>query len=372
MARKSVWPGRWTLRRAARNDMSSSLHHPARPAMSPTVTAIATFLLVASSIGGLLLAVFLPQLSGGNRMQRRREVALGLSDGAPQPGARPDGDKPTGEGRPMRRSVEETLRDIERKQRAQARGRARTSLGSRLRQAGLTMSPRVYFGICVGLGMITAVTFWSLLGLAPPVSAALGLAAGLWLPNAWVKSRIKRRQQAFTAAFPDAVDIIVRGIRTGIPLTDCLRIVATESRDPVRGELRTTVEDLSMGLTVEEAVQRMSERVMLEESRFFAIVITIQSRTGGNLSEALGNLSVVLRDRAKMRGKIRAMSSEAKASAGIIGSLPPLVCFLVFLTSPGYVGLLFSTVAGNAVLAGSGLWMLCGILIMRKMINFDF
>jgi len=337
-------------------------------AMSPALTALITFGLVTLSMGGLLLALFLPHLSGSNRLRLRRDVALGIGDGQAHPGAV----KAAGDSRRVHRSVEDTLRDIEQKGRAQRHWGSRASVTARLRQAGLSWTPAFYGGLCAGLGLATAGGLWGGLGVGAAASAGLGLAAGLWLPHAYVGMQIKRRCTAFTAAFPDAVDIIVRGVRAGIPLADCLRIVATESQEPVRSEFQTTVEDLTMGLAVEDAVQRMSDRVTLEEARFFSIVITIQTRTGGNLSEALGNLSVVLRDRAKMRGKIRAMSSEAKASAGIIGSLPPIVCFLVFLTSPDYVGLLFSTVAGNVVLLGAGLWMLCGIFIMRQMINFDF
>lgn len=336
--------------------------------MTPAVTALITFVLVALSMGGLLLALFMPQIAGAKSMRRRREAALGLRDGAGSAAA----GKAGGETRLPRRSVEETMRDLDQKNRAERRGRARTSLTERLRQAGLKWTAGTYRAISLSVGLFVGILVWGGLGFGALPSAGFALAGGLWLPHAYVNSHIKRRQKAFTTAFPDAVDIIVRGVRAGIPVGDCMRIVSTETQEPVRSEFRTTVEDLTMGLAIEAAVQRMSERVKLEEARFFSIVITIQSRTGGNLSEALANLSVVLRDRAKMRRKIRSMSSEAKASAGIIGSLPPIVCLLVFLTSPEYVGLLFSTFVGNLVLAGSGLWMLCGILIMRKMINFDF
>lgn len=336
------------------------------PAMSPALVSLASFVLVSLSIGALLLAMFLPQLSHANLMRRRRDMALGLRDGSDTV----RGGREVGEGRLIRKSIDETVADIERKSRAQRRGRV--SLGSRLRLARLSWTPGAYWGISAGVGLALAAALWLGVGLGPLPAAALGLAAGLWLPHVVVKSRIKRQQRAFTTAFPDAVDIIVRGVRAGIPLTDCLRIVSTESQEPVKSEFRITVEDLIMGLSVDDAVQRMSDRVVLEEARFFAIVIAIQTKTGGNLSEALGNLSVVLRDRAKMRRKIRAMSSEAKSSAWIIGSLPPVVGLVVFATSPSYVGVLVSTLAGNLVLAGSALWMLFGILIMRKMINFDF
>lgn len=335
--------------------------------MSAASVALATFILVSLCMGGLLLAVFLPQISGQRRIQRRRDMALGLIEQTAVQGGG-SGDS----GHSVRRSVEDALRDLEARNRTTKRGRPRLDLSKRLRQAGLGWTTRTFRGVGLGVGLAMLAVMNLGLGMGIWVSAGLAVALGLWLPSAYLGYLTKRRQFAFTAAFVDAVDIIVRGIRSGIPLADCLRIVASETPEPVRGEFRTLVEDMTMGLAVEEAVQRMADRVMLEEARFFAIVISIQTRTGGNLSETLGNLSVVLRDRAKMRRKIKAMSSEAKASAGIIGSLPPIVCLMVFLTSPDYVGLLFTTTLGNIVLGASALWMTCGILVMRAMINFDF
>ncbi len=335
--------------------------------MTPALATFVLFVLVATSVGALILAIFLPGVSGHSRLKQRRNLALGLQDSS----GHPAGGKGAGSARNVRRSVEETLREIDEKAKAESKGRM--SLSSRLYEAGLShWSRATYAGVSLGTGIAVSAVLWAGFGMGIIASCGFGLAAGLWFPHALIARRIKQRRVAFTAAFPDAVDIIVRGVRSGIPLTDCLRIVATDSAEPVRTEFQTMIEDLTMGLSVEEAVQRMAERVKLEEARFLSIVITIQSKTGGNLSEALGNLSVVLRDRAKMRGKIRAMSSEAKASAVIIGTLPPIVCFLVFLSSPEYVGLLFSTLAGNIVLIASGLWMLCGVAIMRQMINFDF
>jgi tight adherence protein B len=182
---------------------------------------------------------------------------------------------------------------------------------------------------------------------------------------------ISRRFKRFAAEFPNAIDVIVRGIKAGMPLIDCLKIVASEAQDPVKTEFKALVDDQALGLPLDEAVQRMPHRVPLSETTFFAIVIAIQSRTGGSLSEALGNLSKVLRERKKMKQKVKAMSGEAKASAMIIGSLPVAVAGLLYVTSPNYIALLFITQTGNLVLAGCGLLMLMGIMVMRKMINFD-
>ncbi|WEJ11993.1 type II secretion system F family protein (plasmid) [Sinorhizobium sp. M103] len=155
-------------------------------------------------------------------------------------------------------------------------------------------------------------------------------------------------------------------------MPDCLRVIATEAQEPVKGEFLAIVQDQTLGIPVDEAVKRMSERMPLAEANFFAIVVAIQSRTGGSLSEALGNLSKVLRERKKMKAKIKAMSAEAKSSAGIIGALPFVVAGAVYFTSPDYMTLLFTTTIGKIVLVCCGLWMGIGILVMRKMINFDF
>ena len=181
----------------------------------------------------------------------------------------------------------------------------------------------------------------------------------------------KRRLASFVNEFPNAVDIVIRGVKAGLPLGDCLRIIATESPDPLKSEFRQVVEAQAVGLTVTEAVERMAERVPVTESHFFAIVIGIQQKSGGNLTEALGNLSRVIRDRKKMRGKIKAVSSEAKASAGIIGALPFVVGGMVYLTSPDYMSLLFTTNTGRFIMLGCACWMGIGIFVMKKMIAFD-
>jgi tight adherence protein B len=181
----------------------------------------------------------------------------------------------------------------------------------------------------------------------------------------------KRRVKKFLEVFPQAIDIIVRGIKAGIPLGDCFRNIAVEGEEPVKTEFRYIVDTQSLGLTIPEAVERIVERVPTPEASFFSIVITIQAKAGGNLAEALANLSNVLRDRKKMKGKIKAMSAEAKASAGIIGALPFLVAFFVYLTSPAYISLLFTTSTGNMVLGCCAFWMGCGVFVMNKMINFD-
>ena len=172
--------------------------------------------------------------------------------------------------------------------------------------------------------------------------------------------------------FPSALDIIVRGVRAGLPLGDTLRIIASEAQEPVRSEFRRVVESQSIGLSVPEAVTKLALRVPTVETSFFAIVLEIQGKAGGNLSEAIGNLSKTLRERKKMKGKIAAMSMEALASAAIVGAVPFLVSGALYAISPDYMILLFTTYHGRMILiAGLG-WMSIGVMMMKKMISFDF
>jgi tight adherence protein B len=209
-------------------------------------------------------------------------------------------------------------------------------------------------------------------GGGPVASGVLGLAAGLGLPR-WILGFLKRRREkVFLNIFPDAVDVIVRGVKAGLPLGDCLKIIANEAQEPVRSEFRAVVETQTIGMPVGEACLKLYESIPLPEANFFGIVVSIQQKAGGNLSEALGNLSRVLRERKRMQAKIRAMSMEAKASAAIIGALPPVVMMLVYITSPNYIELLWTTPVGRMMLVACAMWMTMGVFVMKKMINFDF
>jgi len=168
------------------------------------------------------------------------------------------------------------------------------------------------------------------------------------------------------------LDVVVRGIKSGLPLGDSLRVIAAESPEPIRAEFRHILDTQSIGVPLGEACTKLFDRMPLPEANFFGIVIAIQQKSGGNLSEALGNLSKVLRERKKMKGKIKAMSTEAKASAAIIGALPIVVMLVVYITSPDYITLLWTAKLGQMMLVGCAAWMSLGILVMKKMINFDF
>jgi tight adherence protein B len=331
--------------------------------LSSELVAYLVASLAALSAVGVVVAAFHPRLTRPSEAERRFRAIAALGTDPDAPGATNDEER-------RRRAVEATLKDMDEKQKA--RRSTKPTLVGRMRQGGLEWSKRTYYVICGVSGGAVFLAAWGIAGLEPLPAAGFGVSGGLLLPHLYVGTKRNRRSRAFTAEFPNAVDIIVRGVKAGLPLIDTLKIIAVEAQEPVRSEFRQVIEDQTLGLPLEEAVERLPDRIPLQEASFFAIVIATQSKTGGSLSEALGNLSKVLRERVKMKAKIRAMSSEAKASGGIIGALPFVVGVLVYLTSPDYIALLFTTVTGKLVLAGCALWMGIGITVMRKMINFDF
>jgi tight adherence protein B len=319
---------------------------------------LAVAFLAMTAVGGVAWVFIYPILSGERKAEKRMD-----SVARAQPAARVT----RGAQKSRREQVEETLKDLERRQQQQKR----VPLAARISQAGLSWSKQQFFLVAAGLGIAA---FIAVLGAGFGVMAAIGFgfAAGFGLPF-WMLSFLKKRREArFLNMFPDAVDVIVRGIKAGLPLIDSLRVIATDAEEPVRSEFRTIIETQTVGIPLGDACQKLYERMPLPEANFFGIVIAIQQKSGGNLSEALGNLSKVLRDRKKMKAKIQAMSMEAKASAAIIGSLPPAVMGLVWMTSPDYISMLWTHSTGQMMLAASGLWMFTGCMVMRKMINFDF
>jgi tight adherence protein B len=266
-----------------------------------------------------------------------------------------------------RKQILKNLKDEEKQQKAKT-----VTLSARLQQAGLGLSVRNFWIISGALGMTVAAIGLLLVHGKPWIGLGLGVAAGLGLPRWIVGFLAKRRTKKFTEAFSDAIDIIVRGIKSGLPVHDCLKIIGRESPEPLAGEFRRLVESVGMGAPMDVALEKMFERMPTSELRFFSIVLAIQQKTGGNLAEALNNLSVVLRSRKLMREKIKALSSEAIASSFIIGSLPPGVVVLISVTSPKYMLPMFTDPRGNLMLMGAAFWMSCGIFVMRKMINFKF
>jgi tight adherence protein B len=251
----------------------------------------------------------------------------------------------------------------------------KVSLRLRLERAGLDITPRVYWSASVACGVMLAFIVTMVLPSGATrmlLSPIVGLIGVFGVPRWFVNKLVVRRQTKFTRELPNAVDIVVRGMKSGLPLNECLAIVARESDEPLAGEFREVIDQQRVGVPLGEALERLTMRMPLPEVRFLAIVVAIQQQAGGNLSEALGNLSTVLRDRFQLKMKVKALSAEAKASAWVLASLPPIVTFMVYGTSPEYISVLFNTRTGNFALMFCGLWMLTGILVMRKMINFKF
>ncbi len=317
---------------------------------------IVVFTLATIASGGVLYALAYPWLTDDRAERRQRSIY----DASARLSVNPR------ETALRRGQLADSLKELEKRQ----RNLRRPPLSVRIEQAGLQMSTKKFYLLSLIAGSLIAL---ALLILTSPLIAFAGLFAGTFgLPRWMLGYMTKRRQKKFIAEFPNAIDIIVRGVKSGLPLGDCFRIVASESQEPVKSEFRSMLEMQTVGMPLGEAVERLYQRIGLAEVNFFSIVIAIQAKSGGNLSEALGNLANVLRERSKMKGKIQAMSMEAKSSAWIIGALPVIVGFLVFLVSPEYVSVLWKERLGQVMLGCAAFWMMCGILTMRKMINFDF
>lgn len=328
------------------------------------IILIAFVALAAFSAGGVAWALLYAKVSGEERAEKRIEA---ITDKTRLVAERKAATDSTG----RKKSVQESLKELDAKNKAKEARTTSPPLSVRLEQAGLSWSKKTFAIFSIVCGFV----FFGI-GMAasssPLLWGAFAFAGLLGFPRWYVDFKRKGRMNKFLAELPNAVDVIVRGVKTGLPLNDCLRIIATEGQEPLKSEFKKVIEAQSLGVPLADAVMRIYERVPVQEANFFGIVISIQSKAGGNLSEALGNLSRVLRERKKMKAKIKAVSQEAKASASIIGALPPAVMGLVWISTPTYIETLFTTQAGNIILVAGGLWMLIGILVMKKMINFDF
>lgn len=321
---------------------------------------------IAGALGFLMIAglgfAFVGGDGGSGKATKRAQLVVG--GGERQAHARDKAAANTPDAR--RQAILKALKEQERKQK-----KSLLSIGSRMQAAGLGDNVRMFWVVSAGLGGFVALLFL-LLRQSPLVALGAGFAAGAGLPR-WVLATLaKGRTGKFTAAFSDAIDIIVRGVKSGLPVHDCLKIIGKESPEPLAGEFRMLTENLSMGVPMDAALDKMHERMPTSELRFFSIVLAIQQKTGGNLAEALGNLSTVLRARRLMGEKIKALSSEAISSAGIIGSLPIVVMVLVFLSTPSYILLLFTEPRGQFMLLVAAFWMATGVFMMKRMISFKF
>ena len=243
-------------------------------------------------------------------------------------------------------------------------------LRKRLNQTGKSWTLGQYGMVTVGL-MVTVSGLLLSQGAPFLLTLMLAMFVSVTLPHMWINRLIAKRLKQFNVNFPDAIELMVRGLRSGLPITETLGIVAAEVQGPVGFEFRGVSDKMKIGRTMEAALQETADRLGTAEFQFFVITLAIQRETGGNLAETLSNLADVLRKRAQMKLKIKAMSSESKASAYIIGALPFIVFGLIYTVNPVYLGGFFSD--QRLIIAGLGgmLWMSIGVFIMSQMINFE-
>ncbi|MBD9554797.1 type II secretion system F family protein [Ensifer sp. ENS03] len=330
------------------------------------ITVLALAALVAISAAALAYGLLFSRIESEKKAEGRvRKISAAETDRAKMKAAR---DR-VSELSKRRKSVQDSLKELEKKQQERS-AKTAPSMKVRLTQADLSISIGRFYLFSALFGFF-AFLIMLMLGAGLAIAVGFGLVAGLGLPRWFIGYLVKRRCKKFLEEFPNALEVMVRSIKSGLPLNDALRLIAADGQEPVKTEFRRVVESQQVGLSVTEACARMVNSIPLPEVNFFAIVIAIQAQAGGNLSEALGNLSKVLRERRKMRAKVSAMSMEAKASACIIGALPFIVALLVYLTSPAYMMVLFTDPRGHLIIGAGLFWMSIGIWVMRNMINFD-
>lgn len=333
--------------------------------LSPEMMPFVVALLAAAAIAAVVFTVMYPYISGSKQKDKR--VASVTENRAKTVATRSAADVAAN----RKKQVQDSLKDIESRQKA----REKVTLRVKLQRAGLDADPKSYWIWSAVAGVVVGVvTYFS---MPPSPSQLLATVAGgfigfLGLPRFILAKMIKRRQHKFISELANAIDVVVRGVKSGLPLNECLQIIARESPDPISGEFREVVEQQRVGVTLAEALERLTNRVPLPEVKFLTIVIAIQQQAGGNLSEALNNLSGVLRDRFRMQMKVKALSAEAKASAMVLASLPPGVMTMVYGSSPDYIMPLFTTSTGKMFVLAGALWMMTGVLVMKKMINFKY
>ena len=331
------------------------------PELSNDAGTIAVFasllvLLIFLLIGSLGYAVVLrPKLQLRRRLSSYGLVAL-RSGGSSQSTVNP-----------RQRRIQEKLEELEEKGNQKNR---RQKIRAELLQAGLEINLRKYFFASGIIGVVLG-GLSLLLQLPFLISVFVLLIGTFGLPNIAIKQMAKSRQKKFTQNFANALDIMVRGVKSGLPVGECLKIIARETEDPIAQSFQLLVEGQNIVIALQEQLERGVERMPTAEFKFFTIVLLIQQQTGGNMADTLEGLSSILRERKNMREKVKALSSEAKASTAIIGSLPFCVAGMIALINPDYIGILFTETIGIAMLVGGLCWMGIGIFIMSKMINFD-
>ena len=331
--------------------------------LSPEMIQIGFGVVIAIAAAAIIFVIANPYLSGEAAVEKRLQGVTETKTKRLQVRAKEE------EVSHRRKQVSDTLKDLENRQKA----KERISLRLRLQRAGLDITPKVFWVVSLVAGVVIGVSvFFSTPGMSPLIAAAAAFVGAFGLPRWIVAKMTQRRQNKFLNEFANAIDVIVRGVKSGLPLNECLGIIARESPSPIKEEFQELVEQQRVGIPLHDCFERMMQRTPLNEVKFFAIVIGIQAQAGGNLSEALGNLSGVLRDRKRMAGKVKALSAEAKASSMVLGSLPFIVMMMVYISTPAYIMILFTTKIGQFMLLCAAGWMTCGLLVMRKMINFKY
>lgn len=322
-----------------------------------------TLIAIVAAVACALALGFAVLQPSANEKAQKRAAALGVARGAAKgtTGAQADG------ARDRRKQVADSLKKLEDRQKELSK-KKRLTLAQLISQAGFEFSVRDFYMmsaisslVLVGLGVLTA--------QAPLVIGAMGVVGGLGLPRWFVGNARKKRQKKFVNEFGNSIDVIVRGVRSGLPVNECLKIISRDAQSPVKEEFHQMVEGIRLGLSLEQVLDRMYQRMPVNEVNFFGIVLIIQKQTGGNLAEALANLSGVLRSRKMMLGKISALSMEAKASAAILSAMPFFVSGMVYLSAPDYLAPLHQTQTGQFMLICAAVWMLIGVLVMKNMIN---
>lgn len=317
---------------------------------------------VTISVMTLLYFALAPVMQARARVRRRIDMIQ--SKGAVH-GVSPRASAERG-GR--KKDIQSRLKEAEAAKKKQASRLARYRRD--LRQAGLSITLKQFFVICAGVAVASALLYLAM-GYPPVGAVPVAISVGFGGPRFFVKWLGARRVKKFTLLFANAVDVIVRGIRSGLPVGECLNIIARESPEPVAGVFREIVEAQRLGLTLDQSLERAEELMPTPEMKFFNIVLGIQQQTGGNLAETLSNLSSILRARKRMGDKVKALSSEARSSAMIIGSLPFLMTGLLWLVSPDYISLLFTEDVGKVMILAGLVWMGLGTFIMKQMVNFE-
>ena len=331
--------------------------------LSPETIQLGMIAVVAISLAAVIYIIASPYLSGQVKTDKRIQSVTEVKVNRSQRRVKEE------EVSNRRKQVSDSLQDLEDRQKQ----KEKVSLRLRLERAGLDITPKAFWIASAVTGAVMALAvFISVSGGTLLLPLAAGFVGSLGLPR-WIVSKMtNRRQKKFTNEFANAIDVIVRGVKSGLPLNECLSIIARESPSPIKEEFQDLVEQTRVGVPLQDCFERMMQRTPLAEVKFFSIVVGIQAQAGGNLSEALGNLSGVLRDRKRLQAKVQALSAEAKASAAVLGSLPFAVMGMTYMSAPEYIRILFITRTGHFLLVIAAFWMTLGVLVMRKMINFKY